>query len=102
MPDRSGVFPHDNRAWMLAIGRRLRSEYDAVAEPVPERLAALIKELEAPSRGRVVEITPSPPSPAPNQPRLDPDGHGSSPHRPTALPSSVVRPADQGVKRNFS
>ena len=86
---------------MLAIGRRLRAEYDAVTEPVPERLAALIKELEAPVRGRVVEIAPGPPSPTPSPPRLDPDGHGSSPDRPTRLPSSVVRPTDQGAKRNF-
>jgi hypothetical protein len=101
MPDRSGVFPQDNRAWMLAIGRRLRAEYDAVAEPVPERLAALIKELQAPVRGRVVEIAPSPLASAPSPPRLDPDGHGSSPNRPTTLPNSAVCPSDQGVKRNF-
>jgi hypothetical protein len=33
-------------AWLLEIGRRLRAEYTAVQEPVPERLAALIKQLE--------------------------------------------------------
>jgi hypothetical protein len=34
-------------AWLLKIGQRLRAEYAAVEQPVPERLAALIKELEA-------------------------------------------------------
>jgi Anti-sigma factor NepR len=38
--------PEDRTAWLLLIGRRLRAEYDAVAEPVPERLAALIQQLE--------------------------------------------------------
>ncbi len=42
MPGYSG----DRREWLLAIGRRLRAEYDAIKEPVPERLAALIKQLE--------------------------------------------------------
>jgi hypothetical protein len=34
-------------AWLLEVGQRLRAEYAAVKEPVPERLAALIKQLEA-------------------------------------------------------
>jgi hypothetical protein len=38
--------PEDKTAWLLLIGRRLRAEYDAVAEPVPARLAALIQQLE--------------------------------------------------------
>jgi hypothetical protein len=36
----------DPREWLLAIGRRLRADYYAVNEPVPERLAALVKQLE--------------------------------------------------------
>jgi anti-sigma factor NepR-like protein len=36
----------DRRAWLLAIGRRLRAEYDAVKEPLPSRLAELVKQLE--------------------------------------------------------
>jgi Anti-sigma factor NepR len=36
----------DRRAWLLAIGRRLRAEYDAVKEPLPPRLAELVKQLE--------------------------------------------------------
>jgi Anti-sigma factor NepR len=38
--------PEDRTAWLLLIGRRLRAEYDVVAEPVPPRLAALIEQLE--------------------------------------------------------
>ena len=34
------------RAWLLAIGRRLRADYDATAEPIPARLAELVKQLE--------------------------------------------------------
>src|SRR5262245_43894088 len=42
------VLPH-RRTWLLSIGQRLRAEYDAIAEPVPPRLAELIKQLEKPS-----------------------------------------------------
>jgi hypothetical protein len=37
----------DRRAWLSALGRALKSEYDALAAPVPPRLAALVKQLEA-------------------------------------------------------
>jgi hypothetical protein len=43
------------KPWLLAIGRVLAAEYTAVREPVPERLAALLKKLEGPS-----EVEPSP------------------------------------------
>ncbi len=46
MSDRDQLYPLDRRVWLLAIGRRLRVEYDAIAEPVPPRLAALVKQLE--------------------------------------------------------
>ena len=42
------MLPH-RRTWLLAIGRRLRAEYDAIAEPIPPRLAELVKQLEKPS-----------------------------------------------------
>ena len=42
------MLPHQ-RTWLLSIGRRLRAEYEAIAEPVPPRLAELIKQLEKPS-----------------------------------------------------
>jgi len=48
MSDPDHLYPLDRRAWLLAIGRRLRVEYDAMAEPVPLRLAALVKQLEMP------------------------------------------------------
>ena len=34
------------RAWLLAIGRRLKADYDATAELIPARLAELVKQLE--------------------------------------------------------
>jgi hypothetical protein len=44
---RSGnIVPQDQTAWLLAIGRRLQAEYEVVSEPVPERLAALLRRLE--------------------------------------------------------
>jgi hypothetical protein len=49
MSDRDQLYPLD--AWLLAIGRRLRVEYDAIAEPVPPRLAVLVKQLETPAQG---------------------------------------------------
>jgi hypothetical protein len=33
--------------WLLAIGQRLRVEYDAVAEPMPPRLIALREQLRS-------------------------------------------------------
>jgi hypothetical protein len=33
------------RPWLRAIGRWLRAEYNIADQPVPERLAALLKEL---------------------------------------------------------
>ena len=38
------------RAWLLAIGRRLRADYDATAEPIPPRLAELVNQLERPAK----------------------------------------------------
>jgi hypothetical protein len=47
-PERPDVLPR--KPWLLAIGRLLAAEYTAVREPVPERLAALLKKLEDPAR----------------------------------------------------
>jgi len=38
-------FQRHERGWLLAIGQRLRIEYDAVAEPIPPRLMALLEQL---------------------------------------------------------
>jgi hypothetical protein len=35
--------------WLLALGRTLRAALDAVEQPVSERLAAVLKELERPT-----------------------------------------------------
>ena len=35
----------DKTAWLLALGQRLRVEYDAVMEPMPPRLTALLDAL---------------------------------------------------------
>ena len=43
------MLPHQ-RAWLLAIGRRLRADYDATAEPIPPRLAELVNQLERPAK----------------------------------------------------
>jgi hypothetical protein len=39
------------RPWLRAIGRWLRIEYYAVEQPIPEHLAALLKELKGGRRG---------------------------------------------------
>jgi hypothetical protein len=37
----------DRRAWLSALGRSLKAEFDTLAAPMPSRLAALVKQLEA-------------------------------------------------------
>jgi hypothetical protein len=39
----------DRRVWLSALGRALKAEYDALAAPLPPRLAALVQKLEAQS-----------------------------------------------------
>jgi hypothetical protein len=98
MPDRSDILPQDNKAWMLAIGRRLRADYDAVAEPVPERLAALIKQLEAAQVPSIPEIQPNPPSATGTSSHFDPDGRRSS---STQQVKVTVRRASCSFKLRF-
>jgi hypothetical protein len=40
------LLPQDRTAWLLAIGQKLRVEYDDIAEPMPPHLTALLKLLE--------------------------------------------------------
>ena len=48
--DASGLYESARRMpWLFAIGRPLRAELDAVEQPVSERLAAMLKELERPT-----------------------------------------------------
>jgi anti-sigma factor NepR-like protein len=51
--------PVNPRSWLLEIGNRLRAEYAASQEPVPERLAKLIAQLEAPPPAGAVGPVPS-------------------------------------------
>jgi hypothetical protein len=37
----------DRRAWLSALGQSLKTQYDALAAPVPPRLAALVRQLDA-------------------------------------------------------
>jgi Anti-sigma factor NepR len=46
MSRQSELLSLERNAWLLEIGRRLRADYDALREPVPERLATLIRALE--------------------------------------------------------
>ena len=46
MPGPSEYLPFDRTPWLLAIGERLRSEYDAFSAPLPERLTALITQVQ--------------------------------------------------------
>jgi hypothetical protein len=51
----SNLLQQGATAWLLAIGQRLRVEYEDLAEPMPPRLTALLKLFESaagePSRG---------------------------------------------------
>jgi hypothetical protein len=55
MAGRSEVLPQDRRQWLLAIGQRLRAEYSAVKDPIPERLATLLAQLDAPTHTAPVD-----------------------------------------------
>jgi len=59
MAGRSGFLPQDRREWLLAIGQRLRAEYAAIGDPIPERLAALVAQLEAPEPSTTADQAPS-------------------------------------------
>jgi hypothetical protein len=62
--------PVNRKSWLLEIGNRLRAEYAAAEEPVPDRLAKLIAQLEAPPPVGAVEPVPTTQSGAapPDQP----------------------------------
>jgi hypothetical protein len=44
----------DRTAWLWAIGNSLKAEYDAVATPLPSRLAALVEQLETQTEERKI------------------------------------------------
>ena len=69
------VLPQDRKEWLLAIGQRLRAEYAAVGDPIPDRLAALVAQLEGPAPGAAARQEPSgsvPPQSPTTQPAPDP------------------------------
>jgi hypothetical protein len=43
MPSSNEFLPLQRSAWLLEIGRRLKADYEALREPVPERLARLVQ-----------------------------------------------------------
>jgi len=46
-PSKNRAVRNPNRAaWLWTIGNSLKAEYDAVATPLPRRLAALVEQLE--------------------------------------------------------
>jgi hypothetical protein len=47
-PRKRAVAIPNRSAWLWAIGKSLKAEYDAAATPVPSRLAALVKQFETP------------------------------------------------------
>jgi hypothetical protein len=48
------INPPPQRAWLSAIGQCLKAQYDdALAAPIPPRLAALVAQLEAQGRTRL-------------------------------------------------
>jgi hypothetical protein len=49
------IFDDMRTAWMLALGRRLRAEYDAVLEPAPARLTTLLEQLATAASDRTVQ-----------------------------------------------
>jgi hypothetical protein len=55
MFERDGLLPEEGTAWLLAIGRRLQAEYAALEEPIPQRLAALVAQLEKQEQRRSAE-----------------------------------------------
>lgn len=46
-PSQSKFYPaRDRRLWLSAIGQSLKVQYDALAAPIPPRLAGLVNQLE--------------------------------------------------------
>jgi hypothetical protein len=53
MSNGSSFYPQCGTAWLLAIGERLRVEYDQTAQPLPPRLIALLAQLGTPPQESV-------------------------------------------------
>jgi hypothetical protein len=46
MSGRGDILSKERWAWLLAVGRRLKAEYDAVGKSLPPPLAALLEQVE--------------------------------------------------------
>lgn len=46
MSERNGMKSEKRMAWLMALGRALRAEYDNGMEPLSPRLAALVEQAE--------------------------------------------------------
>jgi hypothetical protein len=54
-PSKNRAVRNPNRAaWLWAIGHSLKAEHDAVATPLPSRLAALVEQLETQKEERKI------------------------------------------------
>jgi len=86
MAERSEFLPQDRREWLLAIGQRLRAEYAALGDPIPERLAALVAQLEAPPAAAAASAAPAASPAAVAHVAPDPEPVQDSPYRPPCEP----------------
>jgi hypothetical protein len=100
MPGRSDIFSECKRAGMLAIGRQLGENYDAVEEPVPKRLAALIQKLAVPQRPGSADMASTPPLSLQTPSQVDPNGRMALLRRSTRQASVAVRRAKHGATAN--
>jgi hypothetical protein len=80
MSDLSSFYPQCRTEWLLALGERLRVEYDRMAEPLPPRLIALLEQLGALPQDRVQRR--GSPSFYPHQRRCRGGGDVAAPDRP--------------------
>jgi hypothetical protein len=56
----SNLLQQGATAWLLAIGQRLRVEYEDLAEPMPPRLTALLKLFESAAGDSVQQCSSHP------------------------------------------
>ena len=80
----SNLLQQGATAWLLAIGQRLRVEYEDLAEPMPPRLTALLKLFES-AAGETVQQCSSHPVAARGAP---PSNGIHSGERTSSLPAS--------------
>jgi hypothetical protein len=77
MSNLSSSSPQCGTAWLLALGERLRVEYNRMAEPLPPRLIALLEQLGALPQDRVQRR--GSPTPSPHRQRYRGGGDVAAP-----------------------